>query len=116
MNTLLKNYFEIYDERTSEQIEKYTTIVKNHIFEEKTANNLINDLISSDKFFSYNKSEDFDASISFKLITLNEEFFSFNFFISFPALSLSTNKIALFFSIGKKYLLRPRIWEECGEM
>lgn len=71
LNILLKNYFSIYDTKASEEIERYTNIVKNHVFQERSANDLINDLISSSSFFSFNKQDMLDSSISFKLINSN---------------------------------------------
>ena len=75
MNTLLKNYFSIYDTNASNQIEKYTKIVKNHIFQENKANELINELISSSSFFSFNKQDILETSFSFKLINSNYHIF-----------------------------------------
>lgn len=66
LNTLLKNYFPIYDSEASKYIDLYTKIINNHIGNEKLANEIINDLISSNEYFSFNKSSALESSISFK--------------------------------------------------
>lgn len=108
LNTLLKNYFSIYDNKASEEIERYTNIVKKHIFQEKSSNELINDLISSSTFFSFNKQDMLDSSISFKLINSN-----YNIFKIIESKYLNYQSISSFFrNMIDSYLSLPKYKRE----
>lgn len=108
MNTLLKNYFSIYDTQASIQIEKYTKIVKNHIFQENKANELINELITSSQFFSFNKQDSLESSISFKLINSN-----CNIFKIIESKYLNYQSISSFFrNMIDSYLTLPKYKRE----
>lgn len=108
MNALLKNYFSIYDAKASEEIEKYESIVKNHIFDEKTANNLINELITVSPFFSFNKKDTLNTSFSFKLINSNYHIFRIieNKYLKFQSIS------SFFRNIIDSYLSLPKYKRE----
>ena len=108
LNTLLKNYFSIYDAEATEQIEKYRKIVKNHMFQENKANELINDLLTSSKFFSFNKQDAFDTSISFKLANSNH-----NIFKIIESKYLNYQSISSFFrNLIDSYLALPKYKRE----
>lgn len=66
LNTLLKNYFPIYDKIAASHIERYTKIITKHIANEQRSNEIINSLIASNKLFSYNKKDKLESSINFK--------------------------------------------------
>lgn len=104
MNTLLKNYFSIYDNEASKLIEKYTKIVKNHLFQESKANDLINDLVSSSPFFSFNKQDTLETSFSFKLINSNYHIFRMieNKYLNYQSISsFFRNMIDSYLSLPK---------------
>ena len=104
INTLLKNYFSIYDNQASELIEKYTKIVTNHIYEEKKANQLINDLVAASPFFTFNKQDILETSISFKLINSNHNIFKIieNKYLSYQSISsFFRNMIDSYLSLPK---------------
>ena len=108
LNALLKNYFSIYDAKASEQIEKFTTIVNNHIFQENKANDLINELITSSSFFYFNKQDSLDTSISFKLINSN-----YNIFRMIESKYLNYQSISSFFrNMIDSYLSLPKYKRE----
>lgn len=66
LNVLIQNYFPIYDRQATNQINKCSTIIINHLGVNNRANNIINDLIKSDSMFAFSKKEILDCHISFK--------------------------------------------------
>ncbi len=66
INTLIINYFPIFDKLADSQIEKYTKIVNTHIDSSRIATDIINDLLTNDKIFSFYKSDCLTSFISFK--------------------------------------------------
>jgi len=104
INTLLKNYFSIYDSQITEQIETYAAIVKKHIFQDNKANDLINDLITSSSLFSNNKQVVLETSISFKLINSNYNIFRIieNKYLNYQSISsFFRNMIDSYLSLPK---------------
>lgn len=73
LNNLLANYFPIYNNIASKHIERYNKIISCHLSNKDISNSIINDLIATNKFFSYNKKSSLDASISFKPINSNKK-------------------------------------------
>jgi hypothetical protein len=104
LNTLLKNYFSIYDTQATEEIEKYTNIIKKHIFQENKANEIINELIISNSFFAFTKQDSLNASISFKLINSNYNIFKIieNKYLKYQSISsFFRNMIDTYLSLPK---------------
>ena len=76
LNTLLANYFPIYHNIAHKHIQRYNKIINTHLNNKNTSTNIINDLISTNKFFSYNKTNSLEVSINFKPINSNKKIIS----------------------------------------
>jgi len=73
LNTLLYNYFPIYDAIASKSIAKYNKIISSHISNQEQSQKIINSLISKDDLFSFNKKDYLESSLSFKPSNLNKK-------------------------------------------
>lgn len=76
LNTLLSNYFPIYHNIANKHIQRYNKIITSYLNNIDTSTQIINDLISTNKFFSYNKTNSLDVSITFKPINSNQKIIS----------------------------------------
>lgn len=72
INTLIKNHFPTFDSAASKCINNYHSIVNTHLDNKFICNKIINDLISSDNLFSFNKSSPLESSFSFKPSNCNK--------------------------------------------
>ena len=108
LNTLLKNYFSIYDEKVSEEIDRYEKVIKNHVFNEAKATDLINELLSSSKYFSFQKSDTLDSPISIKLSNSN-----YNIYRIIESKYLNYQSVSSFFrNMIESYLELPKYKRE----
>ena len=73
LNTLLHNYFPIYDDIASKSVNKYNKIISSHISNEEQSQKIVNSLIINDDLFSFNKKDYLESSLSFKPSNLNKK-------------------------------------------
>ena len=76
LNTLLHNYFPIYDKLTTNSINKYNKIISLHITNKEQSQKIVNSLISQDELFSFNKDSHLESSLSFKPNNINKRIIS----------------------------------------
>lgn len=108
INTLLKNYFSIYDGKVNKQIETYTKIIKQHIYQDNKVTELVNSLISSSELLPFEIDKNIETSISFKLINSN-----YNIFRVIESKYLANQSISSFFrNLIESYLSLPKYKRE----
>ena len=108
INTLLKNYFFIYDSNINKQIEDYTKIVKKHICQDNKVTEIVNDLISSNELLPFKTNKNIETSISFKLINSNYSIFRVieNKYLAYQSIS------SFFRNLIESYLSLPKYKRE----
>lgn len=108
LNTLLKNYFPIYDELANSHIEKCFKIITTHMNDDKRANNIINDLIKNDSLFAFNKKDNLKSFISFKPSIANQNIIEIiqNKYLNYQSLS------SFFRNMIENYLSLPQYKRE----
>jgi len=108
INTLLKNYFTIYDNMINSHIDTYTKILSNHIYQENKVTEIVNDLIKEKTLLPFDNSKNIETSISFKLINSNYSIFRVieNKYLAYQSIS------SFFRNLIESYLSLPKYKRE----
>ena len=108
INTLLKNYFAIYDSNVNKQIDAYTKILKEHIYQDNKVTEIVNSLISSNDLLPFETNKNIETSISLKLTNSNYSIFRVieNKYLSYQSIS------SFFRNLIESYLSLPKYKRE----